>query len=97
MNYNDFLEEYEEMRERLQFDKKQVILVSNKDIEVWTSGTKENGIAIVQNKTDFELYIDFFDINDSICLAPHGFLYIENSNKGKAQCVQFYLCNFIIY
>lgn len=69
----------------------------NEDIEVICQGHDWDAIAAVFNKTNYELTIDFYDIDETIVIAPHDYNLLLANDEGYFMLLQFQCGNYQIY
>lgn len=70
---------------------------NDKDIEVICQGHDWDAIAAIINKTNRELTIDFYDIEETIVIAPQDYNLLLANDEGYFMLLQFKHCNYKIY
>lgn len=74
----------------------QSTVVSTEEIDVVTTGHDWDIIAYIENKSDDDIIIDFYDIEESIKIAPHEHHLLLANDEGRFMLLQLLHDNFII-
>ena len=92
----DFENDFEIADKQYQLLSKQQTIVDTPYLEVTTTGHAYDAIAIVLNKTDDTMYIDFMDIEDTLIIKPNDYCLLLMNEEGRAQLVQFLFANYSV-
>ena len=98
MNKNeiDFEDEFNYFNNFEHWTSKQVTVVDEKEIRVTSTGHDWDALAVVENKTDEKIYIDFFDYEGTLIIEPHSYCLLLNDANGRAMLGQFHTANWQI-
>lgn len=69
----------------------------DEQIEVICQGHDWDAIAAIFNKTDNEITIDFFDIEESITIGPRDYQLLLANDEGRFMLLQFVHCNYLVH